>query len=847
MPYSSVDNGGYIVNDGHWGGYVTLAMNPVTAVPLPVPTYHARVSADADYHTRAADEWSVFEGIFMETSIPWDNDGQLIWPKSAMDGDSIVHIVSKHDGAMGIFYSRLKYNPATEMFDMTNPDGAPELITDMAPFISADITVSSDGERVVVCQPVKRTHLREGLLDQDNDKDMLFWSNDDRGRNWDWGLENATNLTQFQGPNLDLFPDTAAVNQDTFRLWLESQVYLDDDHVLHAAFSASEYFYIQDSGYIFSQIFYWNEEDQYFIRLADGSFWNNQGASLGVNNVLVQRPCLYKDPETGWLWCVFQQIGVPGDTTANGEARDVNVDGRPNAEIFITASPVGEFGRGEEMNGKLWFKPINITNSRDDRVAVPAGECQNERDPSIALNNDGEYLHISYLVDMDAGMAIGTNPEGVSTDNPFVYQRIAKQELVDAFMEAEEWMSGFPMHADSTGFWEDPLNWAWEGEVPPVEMRLNLQVNYFELISTYVEPADLNAESVFGAVNALEIVYQDDGSIYIPDMINTIGNITLTEGYQLFCSDGSELVVQGTLVDDNLTYHLAPLTWNWLAYPYDHPVSIETALAEIENDVEIVMTDDGGVWIPPAVNTIGDMTPGEGYFVFVSNDVNFHYNNGAMMAVNGAVDIRDIPEVEGAPAPTGLPYAVIVRLAESLKSCNPAAIELYDGELLVGKAIILEDRDLTPVIAWGGSEERNISGFKNGRVITIKVKAADGREIAVYSNDEVAFGAGAYADVTIDAEALSLPSEFAVRQGYPNPFNPTLTIPFTLPSNGEVIVSVYNVLGQRVFETVKAYEAGYHSFIFDASQTDRELVSGIYFLQVGFNGQNRTQKIMLLK
>lgn len=92
-----------------------------------------------------------------------------------------------------------------------------------------------------------------------------------------------------------------------------------------------------------------------------------------------------------------------------------------------------------------------------------------------------------------------------------------------------------------------------------------------------------------------------------------------------------------------------------------------------------------------------------------------------------------------------------------------------------------------------------------------------------------------------------MPTEFAVKQGYPNPFNPSITVPFALPAVGEVNFTVFNVLGQQVFKSGSRFEAGYHRFLFDATANGSELVSGVYFLQVEYQGQMKTQKLMLLK
>ena len=47
-------------------------------------------------------------------------------------------------------------------------------------------------------------------------------------------------------------------------------------------------------------------------------------------------------------------------------------------------------------------------------------------------------------------------------------------------------------------------------------------------------------------------------------------------------------------------------------------------------------------------------------------------------------------------------------------------------------------------------------------------------------------------------EADALPDRFALEGNYPNPFNPSTTIPFTLPESGTVRLEVYNSIGQRV-------------------------------------------------
>ncbi|MCI0512134.1 family 16 glycosylhydrolase [candidate division KSB1 bacterium] len=91
------------------------------------------------------------------------------------------------------------------------------------------------------------------------------------------------------------------------------------------------------------------------------------------------------------------------------------------------------------------------------------------------------------------------------------------------------------------------------------------------------------------------------------------------------------------------------------------------------------------------------------------------------------------------------------------------------------------------------------------------------------------------------------PRQFQVFQNYPNPFNAATTIAYHLPQNGELSVTVYNLLGQPVNELMRRQEtAGAHEFTWNA-----DLPSGIYFYHFDFqtkkNHFSEIRKLILLK
>jgi hypothetical protein len=115
------------------------------------------------------------------------------------------------------------------------------------------------------------------------------------------------------------------------------------------------------------------------------------------------------------------------------------------------------------------------------------------------------------------------------------------------------------------------------------------------------------------------------------------------------------------------------------------------------------------------------------------------------------------------------------------------------------------------------------SGLGSGRVYTVTYTATD-----AHSNT-----ATASATVTVpfsmaksDALGDVLPSQFSLEQNHPNPFNPSTTISYSLPTSSVVTLRVFDMLGREVSSVVsgKHHEAGRYEVAFDGSR----IGSGIY-------------------
>lgn len=103
-----------------------------------------------------------------------------------------------------------------------------------------------------------------------------------------------------------------------------------------------------------------------------------------------------------------------------------------------------------------------------------------------------------------------------------------------------------------------------------------------------------------------------------------------------------------------------------------------------------------------------------------------------------------------------------------------------------------------------------------------------------------------YSEV-IEIEGIT-PGQFTLFQNFPNPFNPSTSIKFSIPVDSNVKLKLFNMLGQEVAELLNSeISAGIHHIDFNASS----LSSGTYFYVLEANGNNgsnfsATKKMILL-
>ncbi len=92
--------------------------------------------------------------------------------------------------------------------------------------------------------------------------------------------------------------------------------------------------------------------------------------------------------------------------------------------------------------------------------------------------------------------------------------------------------------------------------------------------------------------------------------------------------------------------------------------------------------------------------------------------------------------------------------------------------------------------------------------------------------------------------AKDQPRTFSLSQNFPNPFNPSTRISYSIAARSQVVLAVFNTLGQKVAELVnEVKDAGSYDVTFNT----RGLASGVYLYRIQAGSFVQTKKLVLMK
>ena len=118
-----------------------------------------------------------------------------------------------------------------------------------------------------------------------------------------------------------------------------------------------------------------------------------------------------------------------------------------------------------------------------------------------------------------------------------------------------------------------------------------------------------------------------------------------------------------------------------------------------------------------------------------------------------------------------------------------------------------------------------------------------------FAIDDIRLVASSPSTVVVEEQSATWPEALFLAPNYPNPFNASTAIPFSLPASGVVQLAVYNLAGQKVAQLIHGHRpAGTYTIHWDGrDQSGRALASGVYLYRLQVGARVETRKLVLLR
>jgi hypothetical protein len=126
------------------------------------------------------------------------------------------------------------------------------------------------------------------------------------------------------------------------------------------------------------------------------------------------------------------------------------------------------------------------------------------------------------------------------------------------------------------------------------------------------------------------------------------------------------------------------------------------------------------------------------------------------------------------------------------------------------------------------------------------LSSESGKEYTLKGTDEITIPS---AERFVLYRGSVIPITFALHQNYPNPFNPVTKITYQLPEESYVVISIYNLIGQKIVDLVsEVQQKGHHKVMWDSKDAKSNLVSsGVYFYSITAGDHTALKKMVLMK
>jgi protocatechuate 3,4-dioxygenase beta subunit len=250
--------------------------------------------------------------------------------------------------------------------------------------------------------------------------------------------------------------------------------------------------------------------------------------------------------------------------------------------------------------------------------------------------------------------------------------------------------------------------------------------------------------------------------------------------------------------------------------------------------------------------SFANLVPGE-YILFLKPEGNFKptYFKYDMTPAFRRKDADSIV-VDSTSMISGLNFLAVPR-ADSGWASISGKVTGTTGNAIGGSFVYALDQN-NQVVAFAMADANGsfvIDGMMPGDYTVVPDRADYMNAVTATANIDIYTSTNPFVSVKLENDnpsgtdnGTSVITDYQLSQNFPNPFNPSTTIRYSIPEAGVVTLKIFNILGKEVGTLVNGFQqAGSFNVTFDASN----LPSGVYLYQIEAGSFRATKKLTLLK
>ena len=157
-------------------------------------------------------------------------------------------------------------------------------------------------------------------------------------------------------------------------------------------------------------------------------------------------------------------------------------------------------------------------------------------------------------------------------------------------------------------------------------------------------------------------------------------------------------------------------------------------------------------------------------------------------------------------------------------------------------------------LTWLNLVHNQLSGIIPSNICTLNMELSNPDNFNIYENEFcppypecIEYYTG-YQNTTncssMSISELTQPIEYNLKQPFPNPFNPTISISFSTPEQSKTLIKVYDIKGNMISTLLnKPMNVGHHQIEWNGGNQS----SGTYFIKIKSDEFSDVKKVVLVK